>query len=97
MKDLLILVPDLANNPTFKENQNDIIKADGIIAGRVNNLAIPKLSITGFGATKIIAKGNITGLPDANKLSFNLDIDEVSTTKQDIIKLVGAENIPESI
>lgn len=97
MKDLLILVPDLANNPTFKENQNDIIKADGIIAGRVNNLAIPKLSITGFGATKIIAKGNITGLPDANKLGFNLDIDEVSTTKQDIIKLVGAENIPESI
>lgn len=97
MKDLLILVPDLANNPTFKENQNDIIKADGIITGRVNNLTIPKLSVTGFGATKVIAKGNITGLPDANKLGFNLDIDEVSTTKQDIIKLAGKDAIPESI
>lgn len=97
MKDVLLLVPDLAKNPTFKENQNDIIKADGIIAGRVNNLAIPKLSVTGFGATRVIAKGNITGLPDANKLGFNLDIDEVSTTKQDIIKLAGAGTIPESI
>ncbi|GAB3516659.1 hypothetical protein GCM10027442_34580 [Emticicia fontis] len=97
MKDVLLLVPDLAKNPTFKENQNDIIKADGIITGRVNNLAIPKLSITGFGATRVIAKGNITGLPDANKMGFNVDIDEVSTTKQDIVKLAGAENIPESI
>jgi hypothetical protein len=97
MKDILILVPDLAKNPTFRDNQNDIIKADGIIAGRVNNLAIPKLSITGFGATRVIAKGNITGLPDANKLGFNLDIDEVSTTKQDIIKLAGKDAIPESI
>ncbi|RYU96704.1 translocation/assembly module TamB domain-containing protein [Emticicia agri] len=97
MKDVLLLVPDLAKNPTFRENQNDIIKADGIITGRVNNLAIPKLSITGFGATRVIAKGNITGLPDANKLGFNLDIDEVSTTKKDIIKLAGPGTIPESI
>lgn len=97
MKDLLMLMPDLANNPAFKENQNDIIKADGIIAGRVNNLAIPKLSITGFGATRVIAKGTITGLPYANKLGLNLDIEEVSATKEDIIRLAGAETIPESI
>ncbi|MBA4852205.1 translocation/assembly module TamB domain-containing protein [Emticicia sp. BO119] len=97
MKDLLILVPDLANNPTFKENQNDIIMADGIVTGRVNNLTIPKLSITGFGATRVIAKGNITGLPDANKMGFNVDIEEVSTTKEDIIKLAGKDVIPESI
>lgn len=97
VKDLLLLLPDLAKNPTFKENQNDIIKADGIIAGRINNLAIPKLTITGFGATKVLAKGNITGLPDANKLGFNLDIDEISTTKEDIIKLVGEKTLPESI
>jgi translocation and assembly module TamB len=97
MKDVLLLVPDLANNPTFKENQNDIIKIDGVVAGRVNNLAIPKLAITGFGATKVLAKGSITGLPDVNKLGFNLDIDEVSTTKEDIIKLVGEKTLPESI
>lgn len=97
MKDVLLLVPDLAKNPTFRDNQNDIIKADGIITGRVNNLTIPKMSVTGFGATKVIAKGNITGLPDANKLGFNVNIDEVSTTKQDIIKLAGAGTIPESI
>jgi hypothetical protein len=97
MKDVLLLVPDLAKNPTFRDNQNDIIKADGIITGRVNNLTIPKMSVTGFGATRVIAKGNITGLPDANKLGFNVSIDEVSTTKQDIIKLAGAGTIPESI
>lgn len=97
MKDVLLLVPDLAKNPTFKDNQNDIIKVDGIVAGRVNNLAIPKLTITGFGATRVLAKGNITGLPDANKLGFNLDINEVSTTKEDIIKLVGKNTLPESI
>lgn len=97
MKDVLLLVPDLAKNPTFKNNQNDIIKADGIITGKVSNLSVPKFSITGFGATRVLAKGNITGLPDPNKLGFNLDITEVSTTKEDIIKLAGADAIPESI
>lgn len=97
IRDLLILIPDLAKTPTFKGNQNDIIKADGLISGRVNNLAISKLAITGFGATRVMAKGNITGLPDANKLGFNLSIDEVSTTRKDIVKLAGPGVLPESI
>ncbi|WP_259014048.1 translocation/assembly module TamB domain-containing protein [Emticicia fluvialis] len=97
MRDLLILMPELAKNATFKNNQNDIIKADGQITGRVNNLAISKLDISGFGATKVKAKGSITGLPDVNRLGFNLDINEVSTTKKDIIKLAGPGTLPESI
>lgn len=97
VRDLLLLVPSLADNPTFKDSKNDVIKADGVFTGKVNNLSVPKLSITGFGTTKVLAKGNITGLPDMNKLGLNLDIDEVSATKQDIIKLVGANTLPESI
>ena len=97
IKDLLTLVPTLETTPALKDNKNDIIKADGILTGRVNNLTIPKLSISGFGGTRLQAKGTILGLPDANKLGFNVDIQEITSTKKDILKILGPDALPESI
>ena len=97
VKDLLILVPDLAKNPSFKGRENDIIKADGIASGTVNNLFVPKLTIDGFGETRLQVKGRILGLPNTKKLAFDMNIGELSLTKKDILQIAGDSSIPKSI
>jgi translocation and assembly module TamB len=97
VKDLLILVPDLAKNPTFKGRENDIIKADGMVSGTVDNLSVPKLSVDGFGETHLQVSGRILGLPNTDKLGLDLNIGELSMSKKDILQMAGDSAIPKSI
>ena len=97
VKDLLILVPDLAKNQTFRGRENDIIRADGMVSGTVNNLSVPKLTIDGFGETRLQVNGQILGLPNTDKLGFDMKITELSLTKKDILQIAGDSAIPKSI
>jgi translocation and assembly module TamB len=97
VKDLFILVPALAKNPTFKGRENDIIKADGVVTGTVNNLSVPKLMIDGFGETHLQANGRIFGLPNTDKLGLDLNIGELSISKKDILRMAGDSTIPKNI
>lgn len=97
IKDLLILVPSLAENPTFKGKTNEIIKADGIISGKVNNLIVSKLTIDGFGKTHLQVKGKIVGLPNTDKMVLDMELGALSMTKADILRMAGDSAIPKSI
>ncbi len=97
VKDILILVPSLAENPTFKDKTNEIIKADGILSGRVNNLLVSKLTVDGFGKTHLQVKGRIEDLPNTDKMLLNMELGALSMTKADIIRMVGDSLIPKSI
>jgi len=93
-KDILILAPDLANTNPFKANPEAIMQINSRISGKVNNIVIPNLEISGIGNTKIAASGRITGLPDAKKAYFDLAIREFKTTAKDINGFVPAGTIP---
>ncbi|WP_435353831.1 translocation/assembly module TamB domain-containing protein [Emticicia sp. SJ17W-69] len=97
VKDLFILVPDLAKNASFKGRENDIIKVDGIVSGTVNNLSVPKLNVDGFGETHLQINGRILGLPNTDKLGLDLNIGELSMSKKDILQMAGDSAIPKSI
>lgn len=97
IKDLLILVPTLAENPTFKGKTNEIIKADGIISGRVNNLVISKLIVDGFGEAHLQVKGKIVGLPNTDKMAVDMELGQLSMTKADILRMAGDSVLPKSI
>jgi translocation and assembly module TamB len=97
VKDLFILVPDLAKNPSFKGRENDIIKADGIVSGTIDNLSVPKLSVDGFGETHLQVSGRILGLLNTDKLGLDLNIGELSMSKKDILQMAGDSAIPASI
>ncbi|GGD71137.1 hypothetical protein GCM10011514_39040 [Emticicia aquatilis] len=97
VKDLLILVPTLAENPTFKGKTNEIIKADGIISGRVNNLVVSKLTVDGFGEAHLQVKGKIVGLPNTDKMVVDMELGQLSMTKADILRMAGDSAIPKSI
>lgn len=97
VKDLLILVPSLAENPTFKGKTNEIIKADGVISGRVNNLVVSKLTVDGFGETHLQVKGRIVGLPNTDKVVLDMELGALNMTKADILRMAGDSAIPKSI
>jgi hypothetical protein len=96
-KDILILVPNLADTNPFKSNPNAIMNIDSRITGKVNNIQIPKLQISGIGSTVVNASGRITGLPDAKKAYFNLVINNIRSTSKDINQFVPKGTIPNSI
>ncbi|MEX8549017.1 MAG: translocation/assembly module TamB domain-containing protein [Mucilaginibacter sp.] len=96
-KDVLAFVPTLATTPPFKGNANGILNVNGKISGKVNDLTIQNLNITGLGQTKIAASAHLKGLPDVDKAYFDLDIKDFSTTGRDIAKLAPAGSIPTSI
>lgn len=97
VKDLLILMPTLAENPTFKGKTNEIIKVDGTLTGRVNNLVVSKLTVDGFGEMHLQVKGKILGLPNTDKMVLDMELGKLSMTKADILRMAGDSAIPKSI
>jgi len=96
-KDILIFVPGLADTDPFKSNPEAIMQIDSRVTGKVNNIQIPKLEISGIGSTTIEASGRIIGLPDAKNAYFNLAIHKFQTTSKDINTFVPKGTLPNSI
>ena len=96
-KDMLTFVPTLSSNDLFKNNPNAILYLNTTVSGKMNNLIIPELQLSGIGATKINASGQITGLPDISKAYFNLNIKNLQSSAKDVYSFVPKNTIPNSI
>ncbi|WP_367752684.1 translocation/assembly module TamB domain-containing protein [Flavobacterium sp. WC2430] len=96
-KDILIFVPTLSTTKPFDSNPNAILLIDSKVSGKLNNIKIPKLEVSGLGTTKVNASGTITGLPDVNKAHFDLVINEFKTTSKDINEFIPKGTIPNTI
>jgi autotransporter translocation and assembly factor TamB/Tfp pilus assembly major pilin PilA len=96
-KDILVFVPTLANTNPFKDNPNAILKIDTKVGGKLKNISIPKLQISGIGSTIVNASGKITGLPNVDKANFDLVINQFETTAKDLNSFVPKGTIPNTI
>ncbi|RXM48615.1 translocation/assembly module TamB [Flavobacterium sp. YO12] len=96
-KDILLFVPDLQKTNPFKSNPNAILYVNSRVSGKVKDLNIPKFEMSGIGTTKVSLSGKITGLPDAQKAYYDLDIKKLSSTSKDINSFVPAGTIPKNI
>jgi hypothetical protein len=97
LKDVLLLMPTMAGMEPFKSSPNSVFKINGRVAGRVNNLNIPNLEITGLSRTHIKASATIKGLPDVNKVYADLTIKDFNTSRSDILRLVPKGTIPANV
>jgi hypothetical protein len=97
LKDVLLLVPSMASMEPFKSSPNAIFRINGKVIGKVNDLSIPSLDITGLGNTHIRASAILKGLPDVNKSYFDLNIIDFNTSRTDLAKLVPTGMIPSSV
>lgn len=96
-KDILLFAPDLIQIPFFKNNQNAVANINGRVIGRLNDIAFPKLDISGIGSSRLSGSGRIIGLPDAQNAWYNLDIKNLEASARDVERILGKETIPTSI
>ena len=96
-KDILLFVPDLQKTNPFKGNPNAILYLNTRLNGKIKDLNIPLFEMSGIGTTRVSLSGKITGLPDAKKAYYDLDIKKLSSTSKDVYSFVPAGTIPKNI
>ena len=79
-RDVLLLAPNLKETPPFKSYPNAVLEINGKATGKIDNLEIPNLEVSGIGNTSLSASGNITGLPEVETSYYNLNIRNFSST-----------------
>ncbi|MGZ3873433.1 MAG: DUF748 domain-containing protein, partial [Mucilaginibacter sp.] len=97
LKDVLLLMPAMATMEPFKSSPNEIFKINGRVIGKVNDLRIPSMEISGLANTHIKASAVMKGLPDIKKAYFDVTLTDFNTSRADIAKLVPPSMIPASV
>jgi len=95
--DILLFAPELAKSTPFKDQTNAVIYLNGNINGRLSNMVVPNIEISGIGSSKLAASGKIVGLPDMSKTTFDLLIREFRTSAKDINVLAPKGTIPNNL
>jgi hypothetical protein len=90
-------MPTMASMEPFKHSPNAVFRIDGKVIGKVNDLRIPSLEISGLSNTHIKASAVMKGLPDVNKAYFDLNIADFNTGQADLAKVVPAGTLPANI
>ena len=96
-QDILLFVPTLANTNPFKNNPKAIISINGKVKGKVKNILIPSMEISGIGLTSLAASGKIIGLPNVEKTYFDINIKKFQSSQKDINNFVPKGTIPNTI
>jgi TamB, inner membrane protein subunit of TAM complex len=96
-KDILLFAPTLENTSPFDTNPNAILSVNSVISGKLNNISIPNLEVSGIGSTKINASGKIVGFPDMKKAYFDLNIKNLQSSSKDVAQFVPKGTIPSNI
>jgi hypothetical protein len=96
-KDILLFVPALQSTNPFKSSPNAVLSVNARVKGKIKDLTIPQFEMSGIGTTKVSLSGKITGLPDAQKAYYDLDIKNFVSSSRDVISFVPAGTIPKNI
>ncbi len=97
LKDVLLFAPDLQNTNPFKDNPNAVLYLNTRLNGKIKNLNIALFEMSGIGTTRVSLSGKITGLPDAQKAYYDLDIKKLSSTSKDVYSFLPSGTIPKNI
>jgi translocation and assembly module TamB len=93
--DALIFQPGLADQFRFGNNQGIAIAVS--VNGTVDDLTVGRFEANMPESTRLIAYGRITGLPDIESAIFDLTLEEITTGRDDIVRLFAGEMLPDNI
>ena len=98
-RDILYLAPQLAGTSPFNTGPNQSVLLNGQIAGRVGDFTVRNFEFVGLRNTVLKARrGRIQGLPNTDaRLYADLDIQQFSTSRADILSLAPKGSIPANI
>jgi translocation and assembly module TamB len=96
-QDILYFAPFLANNPSFRKIAGRSLTIDGRLYGKINDLNAQNLKLKGLAGTSINLSGNLKNLTEIEKGNFNFKVNELTTTRTDLLALLPPNSIPKDI
>ena len=98
-RDVLYLVPSLADTPPFTTGPNQSFLLSGLVTGRLGDLLVRNLDFVGLRNTVVQARrAHIVGLPNVDaRLFVDLDIQRFSTTRADLLSVLPKGTVPPNI
>lgn len=88
LKDILIFAPDLREQDLFKNHSNEQFNLSTNIDGRIAALNINDFYLSGLDGTVVTVDGKLNGLPDADKLNYDLNIPLIKSTENDLMVFI---------
>ena len=83
--------------PKFQKYIPENLQLHGFVKGKLSNLRTEQLFVSAGKNTRIDISGNIKGLPHINNTLFDLKVNELRTTPEDLKKLLTFVKIPKQI
>ncbi len=96
ISDILYFYPPLADIEYVKSSLDRRLTVDGTFSGTLSNLLFNGLSVK-TGATELLATGRIKGLPDVDKLAFDVSLSKFASTDTEMQSLLPDSLLPSSI
>ncbi len=91
VKDIITFMPTFRRNMRGKENA--ILKLNAVVKGYVKDLTIPVFDVSGYGNTIVKLSGHIKGLPNASTAYMDIDINQISSTKADLLPFIPSKEL----
>jgi hypothetical protein len=97
MNDLFYFSPEQINNEIIANNRNQIFTLSTDIKGNLNNLFINQFYLSGFRDTRISINGVGKEVLNFEKSYYDLKINTINTTQQDLKSMLGDSLFPTGI
>ncbi|GAB2544956.1 translocation/assembly module TamB domain-containing protein [Rufibacter soli] len=96
-RDIALLQPSLTSQPPLAGNLKETVYLSGLVNGRMDNLLLSNVRVSGWRNTQLALSGRIKGLPNPDNLAANLQINRLHTTASDVKSLLPAGTLPPNI
>lgn len=94
--DILVFAPMLKDQPVFKGNGGKTVSVSGVVKGKLKDLVANNLMVSILDSTTISIEGHIVGLPDALNAKYDVTLNSIVTTHNNLQQLLG-DKLPKQI
>lgn len=95
IKDIIAFMPSYKRN--LQAYKISVIKINASAKGYIKDISIPIFEVSGFGDTYVKLSGRLQGLPDAKRAFYNVNINQFSSTKRDILSVLPPNTLPSTV
>ena len=92
-----LYAPTLRNTMPFDKYPNAILSVNTNVKGKVNDLLINNLQVSGLDDLQLSASGRVKNVMNPKNLFYDLNIKNFSTSSKTIYNLIPKNTIPNNI
>ncbi|MBV9963470.1 MAG: translocation/assembly module TamB domain-containing protein [Parafilimonas sp.] len=95
VKDILAFMPSYKRN--MQAYKVSVIKINASAKGYLKDISIPVFELSGYGDTYVKLSGRLQGLPDTKRAYYNVNINQFTSTKRDLLSFVPKGSMPSNV